>query len=271
MNMSRLIRRTAIALGSAALLTACASADKTADATPATEPAAEPTAEAAAEAGEGHEGGHDMHGEHGDAEHAYKPGEHHGHHRFDDAEKWAKRFENPERDAWQKPDVVIGLMDLKGDSVVADIGAATGYFPVRIAPKVPEGKVFGIDIEEDMVRFLAERAEKEGIKNLHAVKGEPADPKLPEPVDVVLLVNTVHHIEGRTAYFENVKKNLKPGGRVVIVDFKMGELPMGPPEKMRLAPKQVAQEFESAGYGLTKRDEDSLPHQYVLVFTPHAS
>lgn len=192
----------------------------------------------------------------------------HGHHRFDDVEKWTARFEDPARDAWQRPDVVIAALRLTPSTKVADIGAATGYFPVRIAPLVPEGVVYGVDVEPAMVDALSARATREGHTNLRAVLAAMDDARLPEPVDVVLIVNTVHHIEERVAYFARLKAHVTSGARVVIVDFKQGELPHGPPPAMRLAPDVVVDELGKAGFSLAERDEASLPYQYILVFTP---
>jgi SAM-dependent methyltransferase len=233
---------------------------------------ADKAAPAHAEHGEGahdgaRDGAHD--GAHDDAkaahgEHEYTPGEHKGHHRFNEPDKWAKRFEDPSRDAWQRPDDVIGWLELAPTSVVADIGAATGYFPVRIAKQVPEGRVYGVDIEQEMVDYLNARAKKEGLANLQAVLGEPADPKLPDAVDVVLVVNTYHHIEDRTAYFGRLVEKVKPGGRLCIVDFKKGELPFGPPDAMKIAPDKVTEELAAAGW--TSRAQHDLEHQYVLIF-----
>lgn len=192
---------------------------------------------------------------------------HHGAmpHRFEDADAWARRFEDPARDAWQKPDEVIAALALPQEAKVADLGSATGYFAVRLARAVPEGRVYGVDIEPDMTRYLTERAQREGLGNLTAVLGEPADPKLPEPVDLVLVVNTYHHIQERPAYFRQLHGSLTPSGRVAIVDFRKGQ-PMGPPEQHRLTPEQVRQELEAAGYKLAE-DIGFLPNQYFLIFT----
>lgn len=192
---------------------------------------------------------------------------HHGtrSHRFADADAWAKAFEDPERDAWQKPEEVIAALALPQEAKVADLGSATGYFAVRLARAVPKGHVYGVDIEPDMKRYLEERARREGLGNLTAVLGEPADPKLPEPVDLVLVVNTYHHIQDRTAYFRQLHGSLTPGGRVAIVDFRKGQ-PIGPPEQHRLPPEQVRQELEAAGYRLAE-DLGFLPNQYFLLFT----
>ena len=185
-------------------------------------------------------------------------------HHFDNAEEWARTFEAADRDAWQKPDEVIAALKLAPDAVVADIGAATGYFPVRIARAVPQGRVYGVDIEPSMVEYLSARATKEGLENLHAVLGTPDDPKLPESVDLVLVVDTYHHIENRPAYFQRLGSQLKPGGRLAIVDFNKGQ-PMGPPEEMRIAPEQLKSELAQAGYRL-REEHAFLPNQYFLVF-----
>lgn len=207
---------------------------------------------------EHHGGDHHGAGHHG-VSHGEMP------HRFEDADAWAKRFEDPGRDAWQKPDEVISALKLPPGAVVADIGAATGYFPVRLAKALPAGKVYGADIEQSMVDYLGKRAKREGLANLHAILCAPDDPRLPEPVDLVLVVNTYHHIGERPAYFKRLAEKLKPGGRLAIIDFRKGQ-PMGPPEEHRIDAGQVKRELESAGYALAA-DHAFLPNQHFLLFT----
>jgi len=211
-----------------------------------------------------HEGHGDKAGSHkpmmsdDEHKHAHK----HGHHRFDDPKKWAERFEDPARDGWQKPDVVLAALELSPQSVVADVGSATGYFPVRIAPLAK--KVYGVDIEQSMVDYLNERAAREGLTNLTSVLGTATSAALPEEVDVVLMVNTYHHIEQRVAYFNDLQ--VKEGGRVVIVDFKTeGDTSFGPPANMRLATDVVLDELSKAGFTHVRTDAESLPHQYIVV------
>ncbi|WP_309891662.1 class I SAM-dependent methyltransferase [Archangium sp.] len=208
------------------------------------------------------------HGEsHGAAQSGTHGGGHHGGgmpHRFENAEEWAKRFEEPERDAWQKPDEVVAALALAPEAKVADIGSATGYFAVRLARAVPAGRVYGVDVEPDMTRYLGERAKREGLTHLEAVLGEPGDAKLPEAVDVALIVDTYHHISEREAWLRRLGEKLRPGGRVVIIDFRL-ESPKGPPARHKLSPEQVRGELEAAGYRLT-RTHDFLPDQYFLEF-----
>ena len=188
------------------------------------------------------------------------------HQRFDDAAKWSMVFDDPARDAWQKPAEVVRALGLAPDAAVADIGSGTGYFAVRLARAVPQGRVFGADIEPDMVRFLSERAAKERLPNLQSVLAAAGGPNLPAPVDLALLVDTYHHIARRSLYFSKLKEKLKPGGRVAIIDFTL-DSPVGPPARHRIAPKNVAEEMALAGYRMLEQ-HDFLPHQYFLVFAP---
>jgi SAM-dependent methyltransferase len=203
------------------------------------------------------------HSNHGDSSHGAF------HRRFDDADRWAKEFDNPERDAWQKPEEILDALRLERTSRVADIGAGTGYFSVRIAKRVPEGKVFAADIEPDMVRYLGERAQREHLSNLMAVQALADAANLPEPVDVVLVVDTYHHIDNRTRYFAALKSSLRPAGQLAIVDFK-ADSPTGPPVRHRVSPQQVTEELTAAGYALVETLE-FLPRQYCLIFRKSGS
>ena len=185
-------------------------------------------------------------------------------HSFGGAERWAHVFDDPKRDEWQKPHEVIKALALGPDAVVAYIGAGTGYFAIRIANMVPKGRVYGVDTEPDMVKYLAERAKREKRGNLIAVAGAPGDPRIPEKADLVLMVDVFHHIEDREPYFRKLRASLKPGGRIAIIDFRM-ESPHGPPQAARIAPDRVIAELKSAGYALGERHE-FLPNQYFLVF-----
>jgi cyclopropane fatty-acyl-phospholipid synthase-like methyltransferase len=187
-------------------------------------------------------------------------------HSFSGAERWAHYFDDPARDAWQKPHEVIRALNLTPDAKVADIGAGTGYFSVRLAHMTPKGRVYAVDIEPDMVKYVAQRAKREKLGNLRAVLASPSDPRLPAKVDRVLIVDTYHHIDEREAYFRKLRAYLRPAAEVAIIDFTRAS-PMGPPVDERLTSEQVQSEMQRAGYRLV-RAPDFLPHQYLLVFAP---
>ena len=187
----------------------------------------------------------------------------HMQHKFDDPARFAKSFDDPARDAWQMPARVIDALALKPGMKVADIGAGTGYFSMRLA-RMPGVSVFAVDVEPAMIDYLKQRAAKEKITNVTPVLAAAASPNLPEPVDVVLVVDTYHHLPNRSAYFRDLKKSLKPAGRVAIVDFRK-DAPDGPPVHFRFTPQQIQDEMMQAGYQLDVA-HDFLPRQHFLIF-----
>ena len=185
-------------------------------------------------------------------------------HSFSGAEHWARVFDDPARDGWQKPHEVISALAPAPDASVADIGSGTGYFAVRLAHFVPKGRVYGVDTEPEMVKYLAERAKREGLANLVSVGGRSDDANLPDKVDLVLMVDVYHHISNREAYFSKLRGSLKGGARLAVIDFRPDAL-SGPPKKERIPPAQVKVELGRAGYALAKEHE-FLPNQFFLVF-----
>ena len=115
-----------------------------------------------------------------------------------------------------------------------------------------------------MVAHLTERAKGEGLANMTAVLAGDGTTNLPEPVDVVLIVDTFHHIPNRVAYLTALKGNLKPGGRVAIVDFRK-DAPQGPPVEFRFTPEQLTAELRQAGFEVDN-SHDFLPQQLFLIY-----
>jgi ubiquinone/menaquinone biosynthesis C-methylase UbiE len=186
----------------------------------------------------------------------------HQHHPPASAEDYARVLEDPARDEWQKPHAVIEALALRPDEAVADIGAGSGYFARRFARHA--GKVYAVDIDEGLLAMVR----KDAPANLVTILAAPDDPKLPEKsVDTIFFCDVLHHIENRAAYLPKLLKALRPGGRVVDIDFYKKPLPLGPPEAMKLSEEQVIVEFQAAGFRLAKKLE-LLPYQYFLVFEP---
>jgi ubiquinone/menaquinone biosynthesis C-methylase UbiE len=185
------------------------------------------------------------------------------HHGFKNAEDWAKVFDDPARDAWQQPDRVVAAMELAPTMTVADIGAGTGYFTVRIARAVPQGTVIGTDLEPDMIRYMTDRAKREGLTNLRAQLTPADDPQLAATsIDRILIADVWHHVDHRAAYATKLAAALKPGGAIAIVDFQL-DAKRGPPAKFRLAPDEVLADFTAAG--LTANVAFELEDQYVII------
>jgi len=191
------------------------------------------------------------------------------HRSFADVQQWVSVFDDPARDAYQKPAEVVRALRIRPGMRVADIGAGTGYFSGHLSAAVgPTGAVFAADTEPELVRHLRERAEKERTDNVVPILASPDNPRLPRgAVDLVLLVDTFHHIDHRVAYFGRLRATLAPSGRVAVVDWQKRETPVGPELEHRLAREQVVEEMRAAGYALVA-EPDVLPYQYCLVFRP---
>lgn len=228
--------------------------------------AAEPPApDSSAPAEAAHGGGH--HGPHHAGHHGGAAASGPLVHRFEDPEKWAERFEGPERDAWQKPAALVAALDLEPGMAVADVGAGTGYLLPHLSPAVgPSGRVYAVDVEPSMVSYLLERASREGLANVVPQLATVNDPMLPpESLDRVVFVDVWHHVPERSAYATRVVRSLRPGAKLVVVDFKL-DSPRGPKRPHKLPPEEVTVDLEAAGLAVTV-DTDTLPDQYIAVGT----
>jgi predicted methyltransferase len=190
-------------------------------------------------------------------------------HSFADVAYWSKIFDDPQRDVWQKPAQLVAALGLHRGQTIADLGAGTGYFSRYLADAVgPDGTVFSVEIEPTLVTHLRARAEQEGTANVVPVLASIDNPRLPDAdIDLILIADSYHHLDHRAAYLPHLRRALRPGGRVVVVDWKAGSLPEGPPPEHKLARERVVAEMESAGFALVDQPE-LLPYHYVLVFQP---
>lgn len=180
------------------------------------------------------------------------------------AEEWIKRLEDPKRLTNKKINEVISRLNLKPGDAVADIGAGSGVFSRPLAKAVaPTGKILAEDIEKGLLDYIEKRAAQEKINNIQTILGKPDDPKLPLKVDLIFIYDVLHHIEHRQTYLKKLPSYLKPGGRVVIVDFFKDWPPRH--EQMRFSQEDFMQWMESAGFHKV-REFDLFEDKFFMVF-----
>ncbi len=177
-------------------------------------------------------------------------------------------YTNTNRVIWQKPEMVIDLLGDLNNKTVADIGAGTGFFALRLAPKAK--KVIAIDIDARFTEYLdsvkvLELPEAMQDK-LETRLADPLDPHLqPDEADIVMIVNTFMYIKGRKEYLKVLKEGIAPGGRLLIIDFKKKRTPIGPPSELRAPLFQVEEELIEAGYQNIRTNDTALDYQYIVI------
>lgn len=170
-----------------------------------------------------------------------------------DPKQYQQVLENPDRLAALQVDRVVTALELRPGMRVADLGSGTGVFTVPIAKTVGgSGKVYAIDIDEALLRIVAEKAKSEGLANVETVVAGATDPRLPEPVDLLFICDTMHHLPDQSSYVRQFAKLLRPGGRVVVIDFAEGHWPGGHQE-FAITPAQVDGWMQAAGLRRTAR------------------
>lgn len=195
-------------------------------------------------------------------------------HRFPGVKKATSMYDSPDRVGWQKPAELVAALGIAAGMRVADVGAGTGFFEKTLSDAVgAAGTVYAVEVEAELVAKLRSRAEEEETANVVPVLGSFDDPRLPAAgVDVVLVVDTYHHVDSREAYFRRLRTDLAPGGALVVVDFEKKPLPVGPKElSHKLDRADVVRELAAAGWCLDRDFERLLPYQYVLRFRPEGS
>ena len=186
-----------------------------------------------------------------------------------DSTAYIGMLDDPKRDVYQKPHEVLKALAIKPGEVIADIGAGSGYFTFRLAHHVGDkGRVYAVDISPDMIRHLNRRIRELKAMNVTAVLADADDPLLADAsIDRFFFSDSWHHIENQSKYLSLIKKMLKPGGEIILIDFHKKELPVSPPMQMKIAREDLIRQMESNGFRLTK-EHTFLPYQYFLVFVP---
>jgi protein-L-isoaspartate O-methyltransferase len=179
-------------------------------------------------------------------------------------------LERDERDEFQMPERVMETLAFEKGETVADIGAGTGYFTLRIAEAVgPEGRVLAHDISEEMLDYLEKQVTAAQLENVELKRVEPDDPLLPEEgVNTILMVDTIHYVKDRAAYGKKLLEGLAPDGRLIIIDFvpkPMSERPWGPPPQQQFPKEQLHGELAEAGFEVVE-EHDFLPEQFIAIY-----
>lgn len=182
-------------------------------------------------------------------------------------EKLIARFDDPDREKWQKPNKVIQLFGDIKNKTIADVGAGTGYFTFRLAKSAK--KVIASEPTPKLHEYLVSKQKsspKEISSKIEIRLSEYHDSKLKkDEVDGILTVNTYHHIENRIDYFKNLLNLLKSNGQIIVIDFKNGDFPVGPPVDHKLDEAIVFEEMSKIGCKSIKKDSTTLEYQYVLI------
>jgi FkbM family methyltransferase len=178
----------------------------------------------------------------------------------------ASWLERPERAENERPDLVVDSLNLAPTDVVADIGAGTGYFTFRMAPQVPNGRVFAVDIQPEMLDIMRQRIREQNISNVTLVRGTVQDPNLPtDSIDVALMVDAYHEFSYPREMIQSLVASLVSGGRVVLIEYRKEDpsVPIKPLHTM--SEEQVRKEMEAVGLRWVET-KDMLPRQHFLVF-----
>lgn len=175
-------------------------------------------------------------------------------------------LERPDRKATEQPQQVVEALNLKPTDIVADIGAGTGYFSFRISPLVSEGKVLAVDIQPEMLDIIDFLKKENSISNVEPILGSISNPNLPdESVDLALMVDAYHEFEYPKEMMAGVVRSLKPGGRVVLVEYRK-ENPFIPIKALhKMTQKQARKEMKAVGLEWLET-KNFLPQQHLMVF-----
>jgi ubiquinone/menaquinone biosynthesis C-methylase UbiE len=176
-------------------------------------------------------------------------------------------LEAPDREEWQQPERIMDALGIADGARVADVGAGSGWFTVRLARRVgPNGRVYAADIDPAWTAYLSRRLQREGLTNVEPITGTPHDPRLPGGLDAVLLVNTFWQLPEPEIVLGAIAGALAPQGRLGIVDFREdGGGGPGPPRELRVSFDTAAQAAQAAGLRLVSRG-DFLRYQFLAIF-----
>lgn len=182
------------------------------------------------------------------------------------AAEWTKTLESPERIASLRTGEVIAKLNLKPTDVVADLGAGTGLFALPLAKAVPSGRLYAVELDEGFLTQIRGKAKTENVTNIVPVLGKFTDPSLPaRDVDVAFFHDVLHHVEDRAAYLKSVASYVKPGGRIVVIEFNPGDSPHKAEPSLIVSREQTAGWMADAGL-VPSEDIQLFPDKYFVVY-----
>jgi precorrin-6B methylase 2 len=181
----------------------------------------------------------------------------------------AEWLDRPEREFEEQPSKAISALGIKPGQVIADVGAGSGYYTIRLAKQVgPNGRVYATDIQPEMIVLLQRRLERERIENVELVQATETNPRLPEGrFDVILMVDVYHELSQPQEVLRRLRPALKPDGRLVLIEFRKESAWVPIREEHKMSVKEARMELEAEGYRFD-RVIDVLPWQHILVFRP---
>lgn len=185
---------------------------------------------------------------------------------FEEVEEYIAFLERPDRAGWQRPDEVVAALGLNGSETVFDLGAGSGYFAFRFARALPTGRVIAADTEVEMIRHIHHKAMTEGVQNIEAMLIQPAAPDVPQDADIVFICDVLHHVSDRQPWLSSIATAMRSGATLVLIEFKEGDLPEGPPEAVKISRDRLVELVTGAGLVLASERADLLPYQSFLVF-----
>ncbi len=185
---------------------------------------------------------------------------------FKEVQKYIEFLERKDRELWQKPDAVINELLLEGTEKIADVGAGSGYFTFRLSKELPKGKVYAIDIEPEMIRHIHHKTVSRKIQNIEVILSTPDNPNIPKNVDIVIICDVLHHVKDKEYWLKAVFSQMKDDSRLVLIEFKEGKLPEGPPEDIKIPLEKMISITTNAGFINLQQNDELLPYQYYLEF-----
>ncbi|WP_240618449.1 class I SAM-dependent methyltransferase [Pedobacter yonginense] len=175
-------------------------------------------------------------------------------------------LERNSRTQEENTNMALAALPLKSNSVVADIGAGSGFYTFRVAQRIPKGKIFAVEIQDDAIAYLKKKATDDRLANVQVIKGSEKAPNLPDQsIDLAFMVDVYHELEYPAEYLKSLKRALKPNGQLLLLEYKEEDPTVAIKPEHKMSVKQVKKEMQAAGFKLVKNGS-FLPLQHFLLF-----